>query len=128
MAAFDGSPSRLRGLIAPALRQGASVVLLCDTSADHLPDEVEVQPVSALQEILQWADFLALDVEHGNCKQLLEKLGEGKRFSAWGATQILVRTPMPCGGIADCGVCAFNTRSEWHLACKDGPVFNLSEL
>jgi NAD(P)H-flavin reductase len=42
--------------------------------------------------------------------------------------QVLVRTSIPCGGIADCGVCAVMTKSNWKLACKDGPVFDLKEL
>jgi len=45
-----------------------------------------------------------------------------------GEAQVLVVTPMPCGGLAECGVCAFTTRRGWKMACKDGPVFDLSEL
>lgn len=128
LVACDGSPARLRGLVQPALRQGASVVVLCDTEADHLPDEVEVQPLAALGDILGWADFVALDVERDNLKELLERLGKPNLFRAVSEAQILIRTPIPCGGIADCGVCAVTTRSDWKLACKDGPVFFLSEL
>jgi NAD(P)H-flavin reductase len=40
----------------------------------------------------------------------------------------LVVAPMPCGGLAECGVCAVTTRRGWKLACKDGPVFDLGEL
>ena len=128
LVAFDDSPARLRGLIQPALRQGASVVVLCDTEADHLPDEVEVQPLAAMGEILRWEDFVALDVERDNLRELLEKLGEQNPLRALSEAELLIRTPMPCGGLADCGVCAVSTRSDWNLACKDGPVFPLSEF
>ncbi len=128
LIAFDGSPAHLKGLILPALRQGASVVLLCDESADHLPDEVEIQPLSALGEILGWADFAAFDVERENLKQLMEKLGGWRSKSILHGAQILVRAPMPCGGLADCGVCALTTKSDWKLTCKDGPVFDLGEI
>lgn len=128
LVAFDSPPSRLRGLVQPALRQGASLVLLCDSSADHLPDDVEVQPISTLGEILHWADFIALDVYRDNLKQLVETLRKQRPFQAWSGAQILVRVPMPCGGLADCGVCALTTRSGWQLACKDGPVFNVTEI
>src|SRR5512132_3000039 len=37
LVAFDVSPARLRGLIQPALRQNAAVVLVCNSSMDHLP-------------------------------------------------------------------------------------------
>ena len=128
LIAFDGPPSRLRGLIPPALRQDASVVLLCDSSADHLPDVVEVQPVSAMREIFQWADYVALDVERANIKEMIERLGQSKGRLALGSVQILVRTPMPCGGLAECGVCALITRPDWKLVCKEGPVFDLGEI
>jgi NAD(P)H-flavin reductase len=42
--------------------------------------------------------------------------------------QALFYSPMPCGGAADCGVCALRTRHGVKLVCKDGPVFNLEEL
>ena len=128
LIAFDGPPSRLRGLIVPALQQDASVVLLCDSSADHLPDAVEIQPVSAMREIFQWADYIALDVERTNLSLLMKKLGEATPRSARSRAQILVGTPMPCGGIADCGVCALTTRFDWKLTCKEGPVFSLGEI
>jgi NAD(P)H-flavin reductase len=35
---------------------------------------------------------------------------------------------MPCGGVADCGACAVETRLGWKLACEDGPVFDLIDL
>jgi NAD(P)H-flavin reductase len=128
LVAFDGPPSRLKGLIPPALRQGASIVLLCDSSADHLPDEVEIQPISALGDVLQWADFAAFDVARESLKDLMGKLGGWKPRLALHGAQVLVHTSMPCGGLADCGVCAVTTKSDWKLACKDGPVFDLEEL
>ena len=133
---FEVSPARLRGLIRPALRQGAAVVLLCNSSIDHLPDEVEVQPMSALQEIVEWADFLAIDVSRENLNGVRERLGKPaqvaaeKRQAGLARTQaqILIDTPIPCGGVAECGVCAVTLKSAWKLACKDGPVFELKEI
>lgn len=128
LVAFDDSPARLRGLIRPALRQDASVVLVCNSAADGLPDDVEVQPLSALEEIVKWADYLAVDVSRENLLELRERLGEWNRVSALSEAQILIRTPMPCGGVAECGVCAVTTKSNWRLACKDGPVFDWREI
>jgi NAD(P)H-flavin reductase len=128
LIAFDSPPSRLRGLIPPALRQNASIVLLCDSSNDHLPDVVEVQPVSAMKEIFQWADYIALDVDRANLNALKEILREAGPHAVLPNAQVLVRTSMPCGGVADCGVCAVTTRSDWKLACKEGPVFDLGEI
>jgi NAD(P)H-flavin reductase len=128
LIAFNGPPSRLRGLIQPALRQNASVVVLCDTSADHLPDDVEVQPLSTLEDILKWVDFIALDLKRENLLELRERLGERTQLSVLSGAQVLIHTPMPCGGAADCAVCAVTTKSGWGMTCKDGPVFDLREL
>ena len=128
LVAFDDSPVRLRGLIQPALAQEAAIVLVCNTTPDNLSDDVEVQPISALQEIVEWADYLALDVKRENLNQLRERLGKLHQRSAGGEAQVLICTPIPCGGVADCGVCAVNLKSDWKLACKDGPVFNWNEV
>jgi NAD(P)H-flavin reductase len=128
LVAFDDTPARLRGLVQPALKQDASVVLLCDSSVDDLSAEVEVQPLAALDEILQWADYLAVDVDRENLSQLKERLGGRNQLSAVRDAQVLIRTSMPCGGVAECGVCAVVTRSGWQMACKDGPVFDWREI
>jgi dihydroorotate dehydrogenase electron transfer subunit len=131
LVAFDdkrSSPARLRGLIQPALNQDAAVVLVCDAAPENLPDDVEVQPLSVLQEIVEWADYLACDVARANLDQLRERLGKLKQLAAGKDAQVLVRTPVPCGGVADCGICAVNLKSDWKLACKDGPVFNWNEV
>jgi NAD(P)H-flavin reductase len=128
LVALDGSPAPLKGLIAPALRQDAAIVLVCDCSPEHLPDEIEVQPLAALTEILEWADFLAVDVRRENLDLLKKRLTRLDQLPVGQATQVLVHTPVPCGGIADCGVCAVTARSGWMMACKDGPVFEWREL
>jgi hypothetical protein len=35
---------------------------------------------------------------------------------------------MPCGALAECGVCSLLVRNEWKQICSDGPVFALSDL
>ena len=128
LVAFDDSPARLRGLIRPALKQEAAVVLVSSSAPDNLPDDVEVQPLSTLNEILAWADYVAFDVARENLHQLQEQVGKQNQVIARLGAQVLVRTPVPCGGIAECGVCAVTLKSEWKLACKDGPVFDWGEL
>src|SRR5215208_1862622 len=120
---FDDSPARLRGLIQSALRQQAAVALVCNSTADDLPDEVEVLPFSALDEILRWSDFVAVDVSRENLLGLRESLQMSNHLPAVKDAQVLIRTQMPCGGVAECGVCAVVTKSHWKMACKDGPVF-----
>ena len=128
LVAFDGPFSRLRGLIQPALRQNASVVLITGWEAGGLPDEVEVQPVSALGDIFEWADYIAGDLQREDLPKWRQKLGERIPRPAWPEAQILIQTAMPCGGIAECGVCALRTEDDWKLICKEGPVFDLREI
>src|SRR5262249_44575614 len=86
LIAFNVSPARLRGLIQPALKQDAAIVTVCQTNPDYLPDEVEVQPLSALQEIVEWADYLAFHVAREDLHQLQERLGGLRQFAAKNAS------------------------------------------
>ena len=128
LVAFDDSPVRLIGLIKQTLERDAAVVLVCDSAPHNLPDEVEVQPLSAMNEILEWADYVAFDVARENLSRLRETLGKQNQVAAGIGAQLLVRTPIPCGGVGKCGVCAVTLQSEWRLACKDGPVFDWKDL
>jgi hypothetical protein len=134
LVALGETAARMKPLLAVALGQGASVALVSDLDLPDLPPEVEVRPVSALRDVAQWADYMVLDLYRESLPGLREMLGLGEhvgarrqagvRFEA----QALIVTPMPCGGIAECGVCAVTARRGWKLACKDGPVFDLTEL
>lgn len=128
LVAFDVPPSRLRGLIRPALSQAAAVVFVSDSQLENLPDDVEAQPLSALNEIMEWADYAALDVMRETLPGLVERLRKLNQLSMLKEAEVLIHTPVLCGGIAECGVCAVVTKSGWKMACKDGPVFALGEL
>jgi NAD(P)H-flavin reductase len=126
--AFDDSPARLQGLISIALKQNAEVVVVCNSQTEDLPEVVEVQPLKALLDVLQWADYAAMDVSRENLNQLREMLAGKEQVKAKIEAQVLIRTAMPCGALADCGVCALTLHHEWKMACKDGPVFGLRDL
>jgi len=128
LIAFGGSFVRLNALIAQSLKQGAAVVLVCDMDAPGLPDDVEVQPLSALEDVTQWADYVAFDVERGNLPGLRERFGGQSQTSLKSVAHVLIHAPMPCGGVAECGVCSVLLKSGWKLTCKDGPVFDLREI
>jgi hypothetical protein len=128
LAAYDDMPARLRGLIRLSLKQNASIVLVCDSVSDDLPDDVEVQPLSALSDVCEWADYIALDVARENLPELKQRLEKLNQIPALREAQILIRTPVPCGGLAECGVCAVTLKSNWMMACKDGPVFDWRDI
>jgi NAD(P)H-flavin reductase len=128
LIAFDESPARLRGLISIALKQGAEVVLISNSTVDDVPEAVEVQPLQAMLDIYQWADYAAFDVGRENLNQLMEKFERMRQAKGPHEAQVLIRAPMPCGALAECGICALIVRHEWKMICKDGPVFELKEL
>lgn len=128
LVAYDNTSARLRGLIRPVLKQNAAVVLVSDSVVNNLPDDVEVQPSLALSEVCEWADYIALDVARENLPELKQGLGKLNQMPSSGEAQVLIRTPMPCGGVAECGVCAVTLKSSWTMACKDGPVFDWRDI
>lgn len=128
LAALAETVARLRILLQAALEQGASVVLVGKHRPDDLPPEVETQPESALGETARWADYLAIDIERESMGKMSPLLGLREPDFPSVRAQVLVRTPLSCGGMGACGVCAVRVRRGWRTACKDGPVFELGDL
>lgn len=127
LVALGETVARLNPLLAEALEQGSSVVLVSDLDLPELPPEVELQPLSALAEVAQWADYLAIDMPRESLPGLREMLGLKGQAKLKCEAQLLAFTSMPCGGMGECGVCAITVRRGWKTACKDGPVFDLKE-
>ena len=131
LAALGDTPVRLLPLVSPAIQNGASIAFLTTDPgrATSLPPAVEIHPLLSLKDILAWANFLALDIPLENLPNLRTLLGLGPHNSVPCPAQALIWTPMPCGGAAECGVCAVPTRQgSFQLSCKDGPVFDLNHI
>jgi NAD(P)H-flavin reductase len=136
LVAWDNDSARLSPLMDLAHKQEAAVTLVSDTQPEDLSLQVEVQPLSALNEVIKWADYIAVDVERESLHQLRERFESGQQAKGRVGSgsfipnemQVLVSMPMPCGGVAECGVCAVHVKHNWKMACKDGPVFALNDL
>jgi hypothetical protein len=128
LVAVDDHPARLQAMMVLGLKQNAEIVMVTDALTQDLPEAVEVQPLQALHDTCKWADFMALDVSRENLTLLKEMLIGLEQVPATRDAQVLIRTSMPCGALADCGVCAISVRPEWRMACKDGPVFTLRDI
>lgn len=122
--AFDGFIGRLNGLMIQALKENKEAVLICDAAPQGLPEALEAQPLQALPDVLRWAEYAAFDVRRENVNQLKAMLREQNQASPKIEAQVLIHADMPCGGIAECGVCALMLPREWKMICKEGPVFN----
>lgn len=128
LAALGDTLARLLPLVDVPDSRDISIAIFTDAALPSLPASFEASPLSALPEVLAWADFLALDISSDRLADLRASLGlgGGQRLPCPG--QALVLSPMPCGGLADCGVCALPARRGYRLLCKDGPVVDLAEL
>ena len=128
LAVLDVSPAYLLGLISAAQTQGAAISFVCDNPPDGLPADVEIRPLAALAEVCVWADYLALAASREAMHGWRERLGNGDQLQVPREAQALTVTPMPCGGLAKCGVCSVEVKRGIELACEDGPVFDVSGL
>lgn len=128
LIAFNDDPAPLLPLVGDAVRQAAAVALVCASPPPELPLQVEVHPPVALTDICTWSDYAAFHVERNSVDTLLQTLARRQGPVMGGSAQALVRTAMPCGGLANCGMCTVRTKNGPQLACVEGPVFELSSL
>jgi dihydroorotate dehydrogenase electron transfer subunit len=128
LIAFNDDASRLLPLAERAGRQGAAVALVCKDPPGDLPLHLEVHPPRGLPEVFAWADYTAIDVQVGSVPALKKALLQSDRLGRGRSAQALVRASMPCGGLAECGVCTVRTAKGPRWACVDGPVFELGLL
>jgi dihydroorotate dehydrogenase electron transfer subunit len=110
------------------LGQGAEITLLCEAANQDLPEEVEVQPLNVMSEVIPWADYFAMEVPREKVSDMRASLEQAGWVKLRLKAQVLISTPMPCGGVAECGVCAVRVKDDWKMACKDGPVFDLKDI
>ncbi len=123
---LSGQMDRLRPLMALLLQRGVNIAVFSARAPANLPAEVEILPLEDLPDAPDWADYLAVDLKAAQlmeCARLLS-IRPGRQLAC--PAEALVLTPLACGGLADCGLCALETRRGWRLACKDGPVFDLN--
>lgn len=128
VAALGDTFARLLPVAFETSQAGGAVASFFNGPLPVLPAAIEVYPVTDLPGVLGWADFLVLDLPLGDLASLRALLNMDEINGIPCPGQALLSSPMPCGGLADCGVCAIPTRKTWKLACKVGPVFNLNEL
>lgn len=122
------NPYQMISLLEMALEQGAAVVYCADVLFPGLPSLVEVLPLDSIAEVMQWADYIAIEVADHQLTGLPTLLGSKPREILTPKIEILINAPILCSGKGDCGVCSVSTRKGWMRACKDGPVFNYNQL
>jgi hypothetical protein len=123
LADAGGGAGPLLALAWLALQKNCSVVYFGSLEDPaQLPFAVEAYPLESLGDVRDWADYLAVAVTLEAFPDLGLILDLGVKTRPGLPIEALVRAPMPCGGTAGCGVCAFQRGRERLLACEDGPV------
>jgi len=128
LVALGDSLSRLLPLGIDAIEHQIAVALFTDCTLPGLPAAMESNPLSALPDAFNWPDFMAIDLPIERLDRLHQMLGLQALERPLCPVQVLVVSPMPCGGLAECGACGVPSRRSWKLCCQDGPVFDLEEL
>jgi hypothetical protein len=128
LAAFRTPPALLFPLARLALDRGAAVAFYSDQPPAGLPLEVEILPLDMLADALAWADAIAAALHIAALAPFRRACGLAVHQRFRPHAQALLLAPMPCGGAAECGLCAVPTAHAIKLACKDGPVFDLNLL
>jgi len=126
LAALGDDGSRLLPLL--HLIPDADVALFTNNPLPALPAALEIHPLNDLPESLTWADTLVLELQIQDLPSLRQVLALDPHEHIPCLAQALITTPMPCGALADCGVCAVPAPKGYKLTCKDGPVFDLQKL
>lgn len=125
--AMQGNSSRLLALLNEKLSREIAIVLISDNVPQGLPAEIEIRPPKHFKEILEWCDFLILDIQLENFESYIEEL-ESLEIALRAKGSLLISGAYPCGALADCGLCNLEIKQKEMLACKHGPLFPLSDF
>jgi hypothetical protein len=132
LASLSPDPARLMPLVQAARQQSASLTLFAEPPLPSLPAWLEIYPLASLPELIHWPDYLAIDLPLESLPRLRSILGVQTETWLPCTVQALIWTAMPCGVMAECGACAVPARhggkGAYHLACSDGPVFDLNTI
>jgi NAD(P)H-flavin reductase len=122
------SPNRLLPLVDTALANCTEVTLFTNLTLSNLAPEIEVLPLEELNQVTNWADYLAVVLKPGQVSAFRNGLQRNTDRKTPFTAEIMVEVPIICDKSSACGVCAVYTSHGWRLACKDGPVFALDDL
>lgn len=119
---------RLLPLADTILARGGEVVLLSDVPPEHLSAEIELLTLKSLPDVFTWSDYLAVDLPLSQLSGFQQSLRPLVQDHPAKPVEVLLDTPLVCGGSGSCGLCSVYSAHKWIYACKEGPVFPLDTL
>lgn len=116
-------------LMCHAIGQASEVVYCGENSPLRLPEQVEVFALHQWEEWWKWADYVAvqgtLSAAATYFKEVETKYSLDNRQKK---LEVMIREPVFCSGMAECGVCAVPSRKGWLLICQNGAVLDASQI
>ena len=92
----------------------------------QFPPSVEIILPGSIEESIEWADFIAVDIDRDNLPIKIELFSKIELVNT--PCELLIYCPILCSGNADCMVCTVNTKQGKVKTCKLGQVFDLKSL
>lgn len=120
--ALDKPVDRLLPLVDDAIAGDIPVVLYSEAQLPALPAQVEI--ATSLEDVIQWADYIALDTKSSSLSNFANMIGTGSRLHPAAQVEALIDLPLPCG-LGVCSGCAVHRGGDWLLACQNGPVIDI---
>lgn len=112
-----------------AFLQAAEVVYCGPPTPLRLPPWVEMFTLEQWQEWWEWAEYIAVQGSLLAVGTFFNRLAEKFLLDSRRVPiEVLIHSQIPCGGMAECGVCAVPTRRKWLLICRNGAVFDAYQL
>jgi hypothetical protein len=108
------------------IKEGKNIAYLTNNSVIPLPHSIEVLTTDMLDESLNWADCVLIEIDRHEILKYADLLIKVK--SSGVISEVLIYSPILCSGESHCMICAIKTSKGWIRSCHDGAVYKLSEL
>lgn len=116
----------LLSIIDNGIKKGKNIAYLTNDPDLPLPNSIEILTPDMLDDSLQWADSVSIEIDREdliNFTNLLQKVKTTRKSS-----EILIYSPILCSGESHCMICAIKTTKRWVRSCHNGAVFKIFDL
>lgn len=116
----------LSALMEVGLKSNKNVAIFTKNHEIQFPPTVEIILPGLLEESINWADFIVVDIDRDNLSiehELIKTIDLSNT-----PCEIFIYCPILCSGNAECMVCTINTKKGKVKTCKQGQVFDLKSL
>ena len=116
----------LSAVIEAGLKSNKNIAISTTNHDIQFPPSVEIILSDSIEESIEWADFIVVDIDRDNLpieRELFRKIELSNT-----PCEIFIYCPFLCSGNAECMLCTVNTKHGKVKTCKQGQVFDLKTL